>query len=235
MATELRELITSGEYPPGSAIPPLPELMDKYGAARDTVREAISRLTHEGLVSPRRGIGTVVRQRASVDLSYMPNQTVQTWPAQTEAEKDTVVHCTWVDSDEHIGKQLEIAKNVPVFLRTRHQTKDGMVSRLHDQWIPEQLVEAIRKKGIDLAEETEAGNIFELLKIAGYTPTIVTETFSTRMPSPEEKEILSLEEGVPVLVISRVTRDANNKPLETSYMVGAGDRITQTLTVPIKS
>lgn len=61
IAHELRQAIRAGEYPPGSTIPALPELMRRYGVARNTVRDAVNILTQEGLVTPQQGVGTVVR------------------------------------------------------------------------------------------------------------------------------------------------------------------------------
>jgi hypothetical protein len=57
--------------------------MTRYDVARDTVRDAIGLLTHEGLVTPKRGTGTVVREIDPVTLSYSPRTPAQTWQAQT--------------------------------------------------------------------------------------------------------------------------------------------------------
>lgn len=58
--TELRSQITSGEWPVGSRIPTEPELMEQLGVARNTVREAVRALAHNGLLDIRQGSGTYV-------------------------------------------------------------------------------------------------------------------------------------------------------------------------------
>ncbi|MCM3266262.1 MULTISPECIES: FadR/GntR family transcriptional regulator [Streptomyces] len=56
----LRNQITSGEWPVGSRIPTEPELVEQLGVARNTVREAVRALAHNGLLDIRQGSGTYV-------------------------------------------------------------------------------------------------------------------------------------------------------------------------------
>lgn len=58
--TQLRAQITSGEWPVGSRIPTEPELVEQLGVARNTVREAVRALAHNGLLDIRQGSGTYV-------------------------------------------------------------------------------------------------------------------------------------------------------------------------------
>ncbi|MEW2000899.1 FadR/GntR family transcriptional regulator [Streptomyces coelicoflavus] len=58
--TALRQQITSGEWPIGSRIPTEPELVEQLGVARNTVREAVRALAHNGLLDIRQGSGTYV-------------------------------------------------------------------------------------------------------------------------------------------------------------------------------
>ena len=56
----LRAEITSGEWPVGARIPTEPELVEQLGVARNTVREAVRALAHNGLLDIRQGSGTYV-------------------------------------------------------------------------------------------------------------------------------------------------------------------------------
>lgn len=58
--TALRGQITSGEWPVGARIPTEPELVEQLGVARNTVREAVRALAHNGLLDIRQGSGTYV-------------------------------------------------------------------------------------------------------------------------------------------------------------------------------
>ncbi|MGW3652166.1 FadR/GntR family transcriptional regulator [Streptomyces sp. NPDC000878] len=56
----LRSQITSGEWPVGARIPTEPELVEQLGVARNTIREAVRALAHNGLLDIRQGSGTYV-------------------------------------------------------------------------------------------------------------------------------------------------------------------------------
>ncbi|MDT7659188.1 MAG: hypothetical protein QOF38_3903 [Pseudonocardiales bacterium] len=58
---QLRSLIESGEWPIGTKIPAEPMLVESLGVGRNTVREAVRALVHNGMLEPRQGDGTYVR------------------------------------------------------------------------------------------------------------------------------------------------------------------------------
>ncbi|MFI1422661.1 FadR/GntR family transcriptional regulator [Streptomyces sp. NPDC020731] len=60
VVARLRQQITSGTWPVGSRIPTEPELVRQLGVARNTVREAVRALAHNGLLDIRHGSGTYV-------------------------------------------------------------------------------------------------------------------------------------------------------------------------------
>src|SRR3979490_2579098 len=67
-----------GQVEPGDVLPSIRELKDHYNVARDTVRDAIGVLSREGLVVPKRGIGTVVRDTTPVLMHYSPDKPSRT-------------------------------------------------------------------------------------------------------------------------------------------------------------
>jgi DNA-binding GntR family transcriptional regulator len=60
VASTLREEIVRGAYPVGSLLPTEDRLCNRFSVSRYTVREALRLLREDGLVSSRRGAGTVV-------------------------------------------------------------------------------------------------------------------------------------------------------------------------------
>lgn len=60
---KLRELIESGELPPGERLPNEPELARRMEVARSSVRTALQRLEVLGVVEVRRGRGWFVRRK----------------------------------------------------------------------------------------------------------------------------------------------------------------------------
>jgi GntR family transcriptional regulator, transcriptional repressor for pyruvate dehydrogenase complex len=60
IADQIRALIRSGEFPPGSRLPPERDLARQLGVSRPSVREALIALEVEGLVDVRIGSGIYV-------------------------------------------------------------------------------------------------------------------------------------------------------------------------------
>ena len=61
VARQLEQFITE-RMKPGDMLPPERELAEKFGVSRSSVRDAIRRLELIGLVEPRQGSGTLVRE-----------------------------------------------------------------------------------------------------------------------------------------------------------------------------
>lgn len=64
LADFFRQRVDKGEWAPGSKLPSIDELMAQFDVARVTVRQAIALLADEGLLSPERGRGTFVTEKA---------------------------------------------------------------------------------------------------------------------------------------------------------------------------
>ena len=68
---QLRDLILTGAYAPGDKLPPERNLAKELGVNRSSLREALKKLEHLGLVKIRQGDGTRVQdfmQTGSLDL-----------------------------------------------------------------------------------------------------------------------------------------------------------------------
>ena len=65
LADLLRQRIARGVWTLGQRLPTLDAMVEEYGVARVTVRQAVDLLTREGLVSPQQGRGTFVTARPS--------------------------------------------------------------------------------------------------------------------------------------------------------------------------
>jgi DNA-binding GntR family transcriptional regulator len=60
IAAELQKQIRLDAYPIGKLLPTETELMARFAASRQTVREALRIITEQGLIVRRAGLGSVV-------------------------------------------------------------------------------------------------------------------------------------------------------------------------------
>ncbi len=65
IASRIEARIASGDYSPGTALPPEPALEREFGVSRITVRQALGLLKRRGLLYSRSGVGTLVRPDAA--------------------------------------------------------------------------------------------------------------------------------------------------------------------------
>ena len=63
IADVLRGRITSGQYPPGTALPSITALAAEFGTTTNTVRKALGILKDAGLIESVPGYGTFTRKQ----------------------------------------------------------------------------------------------------------------------------------------------------------------------------
>lgn len=71
VVTQLEQLIETGKWAVGSKIPAEPELMEQLGVSRNTIREALHALIHNGLLEARQGDGTYVRAATHFEAALL--------------------------------------------------------------------------------------------------------------------------------------------------------------------
>lgn len=116
----LREQITSGAWPVGSRIPTEPELVEQLGVARNTVREAVRALAHNGLLDIRQGSGTYVI---------------------ATSELAGVMHRRFADADlQHVAELRSALETAGAKLAAARRTEqdlhrlDGLLERRESAW-----------------------------------------------------------------------------------------------------
>lgn len=231
IAEELRAAILRGDYRPGDTIPKRTELMATYGVSTTTVRQAIAVLRAEGLVAPIRRRGTIVRDRTPVRLSMARHTDVLTSPgdrgpwetacAQLGVPGRTeIVTVDQRPADTQVAGRLGIAEGAPVVYRLQHMYAGEQVGQLQETWLPLNLVEGTPLAGVGKV----VGGIYRGLTAIGHPPLSAEESVTSRMPTREEAETLSLDLGSPVLTIDRITRGWDGHALALARAVIAGDR-----------
>ena len=78
IADDVRARILDGSLPPGGRLPTEAELIEQHQVARNTVRDALALLVHEGLIEARRPLGYFVRDRHRMD--YRPQSDLKPRP-----------------------------------------------------------------------------------------------------------------------------------------------------------
>lgn len=210
VARDLRKAISAGAYPPGTKIPKEDELETMFSCSRTTIRRAVAQLTAEGLVTPVRRGGTIVREqpdRVSLTLDthahrdhlgYYFSQAVQHLRA-LRPPTITEGPCP-PDLVPLLG--LQPGDRVVTRDRLMGDPDSGRVVQLTTSYMPADLA-----AGTILAEpDTGPGGIYDRMETdLGWGQLDWEGVITARSATAEETDLLSLAPGVPVLCVTRVT------------------------------
>ncbi|MBH0780350.1 GntR family transcriptional regulator [Nocardia bovistercoris] len=241
LAASLRTSIEEGEYPPGSTLPKQADLAARYEVNVKTVRQAVGLLEAEGLVTPIRRRGTVVRERPPMRRLGIGRYSKAKWKygdtvafvADRETSgrawklTDQTQTVRLVDADSEVAHAFGIDQAAPVYERAR-LVKDGEqpTHTLTSYYLPEHV------EGTPLVDPTPGpagrGGGFAVLTLQGYEPDHMSETIFARMPTPDETELLNLPAGEPVMVLIRQTYTADNTLIEFARGIHAASRFAWT-------
>jgi len=230
IADHLRAAIDRGSLREGEQLPSEAQLMDHYGVARMTIRNALRVLQDEGLVTAEHGRGVYVRARPPVRRlasdrfaqrhrkEGMAAFTVEA--AQIGATPGVdMLTVTQAQPPAGIADRLGLADDSDVVVRSRRYLLDGRPVETAVSYIPADLA-----KGTPIADPNPGpGGIYARLEEQGHTLARFTEDVSARMPTPEEARLLALRPGVPVFHLVRTAFDLDGRAVEVCDTVMAAD------------
>lgn len=227
---QLSRAIRTGELSPGSALPSERELSEMLLLSRMTVRRAFEELVVDGLVEQRQGSGTFVR-RATVEQTIDRLQGFGEEAARLGLRPGSrVLEASRHPADGVTAHWLDLTSQEELLRITRLRTADREPLALQVAHLPPRL------SGLDLERLAEIGSLYRVISAQyGIEASRARQTIAARMPTTGERELLELEEGVPVLAMERTTYDAAGEPFEFVRSAYRGDRYRMALDLRAQS
>ena len=233
IADDLRGSIESGELAAGAKLPSERDLAARYGTARNTAREAISRWQTEGLVVAQHGRGVFVRPRQPLmrlganrysrrlrdETGLSPFRIEVTKQGRTPKTECRSVTTEAPPSDvaDRLGLDPGSAR---VIRRENWYFADDDPVQVGVTYIP---VEVAGDSPLASAKKLGKGSIYARFEELGYPIARIREEISARMPNPEEMTGLGMPPGVPVIEVLHTGYDADRKPFEVTRFVMRSD------------
>ena len=224
VADALRAAIEAGEWEPGALIPSEPELAARYGTTRATVNRALSILRAEGLVRPKQGRGTTVRELPVLHRNAAGRQRRDVreggrargaFDAEIRAlgrEPRTVSDVTEVPGPAGVAELLGIDEGTPVLARRREMYADNVPVQMATSYIPLDIA-----AGTPIAEQdTGPGGIFSRFAELGHELVAFAETVRIRRPLGDEARFLDMDPDQRVIAIRRTAADAAGRVVEVN-------------------
>lgn len=218
----LLEEITSGRIPEGTKLPTEEELCDQLEISRPVARQAYSALIAEGYVERMRGKGTFVHRPdtrgrfLNTQLSFAKEMSILGKPHSTE-----LLAREWVTGDSTLAAKLNLEPDERCLHIKRMRYVEGKPFVLTENYIPESIFPGIER--YDLAKESLYG-VFEKeyhVKVVRAKRVIRAQTAGR-----EFAEMFGVECGAPVLYITNVAVDQNDRPVDFSkeYLDGLSQK-----------
>lgn len=241
LAAALRQAIQTGEYPPGSTLPKQADLAMRFDVNVKTVRHAVALLQAEGLVTPVRRRGTVVRVRPPLTRLGAERYAKHRWKsddmvafaADREASgrpwrrEDQTNEVRLTEADIEVADALGLEAGAPVYERSRLITDAGVPTHVLTSYYRPNHVSGTPLTGAAPGPAGRGGG-FSVLTSRGLEPDHITETLHARMPTPEELDQLRLPSGEPVMVLQRRTFTVDGEIVEFARGVHAASRFSWT-------
>jgi DNA-binding GntR family transcriptional regulator len=152
--------MASGHIPPGSKLPPEPELAEELGVSRPTLREALRSLEEDGFVTRTRGAGTYAthrpRLRNNLDVNFGVTEAIAA-ATMTPGTIESAVHTESATEDQ--AEALDLLPGDPVVMLERIRTADGRPVVFSCD-----VVAASRLAASELAKMPLDGSLYDLLE-----------------------------------------------------------------------
>jgi GntR family transcriptional regulator len=222
IADDLRAKIAAGGLAIDGKLPSERELSERYGAARNTIRDAIQVLRAQDIIETRRGSGIFLRtfrrlERNSVErlarTQWGTGRSI--WDHNTEGrDHQEGVTVEKVKPPEHVAGVLG-TRDQEVWRRSRIHREDRRVVQKSTSWFPADIAGGTAITEVD----TGPGGVYARLNEIGHGPARYREEIMVRLPLSEEIEALSITQSTPVILISRTAFDDDDRPVEVNEMV----------------
>jgi GntR family transcriptional regulator len=204
------------DLPEGAPAPSERGLMQHFGVARMTVRQAIDALVAEGLLERAPAKGTFVSKNPrpmSRPLSFSEDARARGWTTTTETLQSGLGQ-----AGPGVAKALGITPGDAVIHWRRRRLLDGVPLCYQDVYLNEILLPGFLQTGLP-------DSLYSVLAARGLRPTAAEDQFTADLANVADAELLDLAEGDPVLRHSRRGL-VGEAVIELSRTVFAGSRYT---------
>lgn len=210
----VRSLVAGGT--PGSPAPSERELVNLFGVARMTVRQAMDALVVEGLLERIPGRGTFVARPRRTPTPVM--SFTEEMRRRGMVPESTTLLARREQAGPGVARALAITPGDAVIHWKRLRRADGTVMAVEDAYLNEVLLPGFLQSGVPTSLYLELAH-------RGLRPTWVEDNVAADRASTDEAGHLDVEEGTPVLRQQR-RAFSEDRVVEVSRSAYRADRFT---------
>jgi GntR family transcriptional regulator len=207
---------------PGSPAPSERELVQHFGVARMTVRQALDALVSEGLLERVPGRGTFVA-RAKIDVQVRLSSYTEEMARRGMRPSARTMLARMEAAGPGVARALEIGEGDKVVHWQRLRMADAVPMCIEDAYLADSIVPKF-------LEQPLPDSLYVELQRRDLLPTWGEDSVDAALSRSDEAELLGIRTGEPVLRIAR-RAFAGNIAVEVSRSTYRADRFT--LWVPL--
>lgn len=211
VAGKLRGRITLGDYGASGALESEAELARRYRTSRVTVRRALETLRDEGLLVSRKGSGWFVASDPVREiLGVMPSASRALIDAGIQVTRK-VLEFGFTAPPPPIAGALELEKGEEALRARRLHFADGHPFDLITTWLPAHIGDRVSRS------ELETLGAWETLRAHGIEPVHTYHSIAAGAATPDQATTLEIPPGAPLLLLRRLAKTADQKPVAISH------------------
>jgi GntR family transcriptional regulator len=234
IAEDLRAQIESGALAQGAQLPTELELRDRYASSRNTIRDAIKRLTSQGLVETRPGQGTFVTRQIDPFVTVLTGDPEALRGAEgtrylsevSESHRSAGVTIPKVEiqvPSAEVSRRLRVPPDTQVISRHEKRFIESIPWSMQTSFYP---MDFITKGATRLlmAEDIEGGAVRYLATAIGIRQVGYRDWITARVPDTDEQAFFELAHDATVFEVFRTGFDQTGTPLRVTVTVFPADR-----------
>lgn len=219
IANRAEARIRSGQWAPGSRLPPERELCTVLDVSRATLRQALAELEERGLISRHQGRGTFVarpRFQAGILGFFSIGEALR---ARGMIVVTRVVGVSVVEASRQLSEDLRCMPGDPIVRVERLRLVDAEPLVLESSHLPEALFPELAHA--DFVNRS----LYDIMREDyGRAVSVATETLEPVITTSHESLLLGVPGPAPAILTRRVTTDTDGTIVELGQALLRGDR-----------
>lgn len=220
LKSHLQTQIEDGVYGTSGRLPSERQLSQQYSISRMTARQALQALALDGFIDTQVGKGTFVRdQRIDQDMRQLTSFT-EDMQRRGLTPGSRIILSETISADADSAAHLQVLPGTYIGILSRLRLANNEPLAWEVCHINLQLCPRI----LERHDFTRASLYHVLHDAYGQRLVRAQQIIAARMPDSEERDLLKIGAGVPVLALHRITYNDVGQPVEFVNSVYRGDR-----------